>query len=453
MSGSGLRTLVVIGEKASGKSSLVQRLIEEPVDFSTYKPTIDECYNITWKLPDNKGMQLRIIDTAAWNEFPAMQSLFVKMAHLVAIVYDVSSPEAAYRMHEIVSDAKRIKADSDIVIVGNKCDKLKPEDNFCPNKVHSEADGGCMGTVYTSAKTEQGIMGLKQLIMCSKSKLTDGYYSEIAHVSRRKKLKKKLHGIATSLHRIAMRTRNKSSSSLSEKMTTDLAGVSTNRDNIDAPTKSHTFDKNANEIVHRSHPIARRVQYAKNLKNRHTLDSKQKYTSDFEKEETLFYDSDAFTNSGSQSDSTSPSASPMFARFQLAKRRKSMDFSKLKLSSEHLSNYVPRKLNKMKSASCSAFAFSDENEQELSESTSYTDSDMTTDSEERRSTLPSKIPAQPTTPTSVTSKYAAYGARLGRGAANLSSIKKMSKSIGHLETSSVEHKWDFTSHRFSALLI
>ena len=49
------KTIVVIGERAVGKTSIVHRLLEEPVDFTTYKPTIDDCYNITWKLPGELG--------------------------------------------------------------------------------------------------------------------------------------------------------------------------------------------------------------------------------------------------------------------------------------------------------------------------------------------------------------------------------------------------------------
>jgi len=46
----GTRTIVVVGSKAAGKTSIIQRLIDEPVDFSSYTPTIDECYNMTWKM-------------------------------------------------------------------------------------------------------------------------------------------------------------------------------------------------------------------------------------------------------------------------------------------------------------------------------------------------------------------------------------------------------------------
>lgn len=45
------RTIVVVGARAAGKTSLVHRLIDEPADFNSYRPTIDDCYNITWKLP------------------------------------------------------------------------------------------------------------------------------------------------------------------------------------------------------------------------------------------------------------------------------------------------------------------------------------------------------------------------------------------------------------------
>lgn len=45
------RTIVVVGDRSAGKSAIVHRLIDEKFDFGTYKPTIDECFNIVWKLP------------------------------------------------------------------------------------------------------------------------------------------------------------------------------------------------------------------------------------------------------------------------------------------------------------------------------------------------------------------------------------------------------------------
>lgn len=54
------KTLVVVGDRAVGKSSLVHRLLEEPVDFTTYNPTIDDNYSAAWKLPSKlKGLKLK----------------------------------------------------------------------------------------------------------------------------------------------------------------------------------------------------------------------------------------------------------------------------------------------------------------------------------------------------------------------------------------------------------
>lgn len=44
------KSIVVVGAKAAGKTCITHRLIEEPIDFTTYRPTIDDCYNITWDL-------------------------------------------------------------------------------------------------------------------------------------------------------------------------------------------------------------------------------------------------------------------------------------------------------------------------------------------------------------------------------------------------------------------
>ena len=52
------RTIVVVGNRAVGKSAIVHQLAEEKHDFDVYRPTIDDCYNITWKLPGEQRIKL-----------------------------------------------------------------------------------------------------------------------------------------------------------------------------------------------------------------------------------------------------------------------------------------------------------------------------------------------------------------------------------------------------------
>lgn len=77
-----------------------------------------------------------------------------------------------------------LAADADIVVIGNKCDKLKKEHDFAPNRLIDVTQSQCIGQIFTSAFSQQGIVGLKQLILCSKSKLTDGYYTELGMVPK-----------------------------------------------------------------------------------------------------------------------------------------------------------------------------------------------------------------------------------------------------------------------------
>lgn len=63
-------------------------------------------------LADGKQMHLQVVDTAAWNEFPAMQRLFLKMSHLVLVVYDVVSTTTA-ELLSLVAEVKLIKCEFD----------------------------------------------------------------------------------------------------------------------------------------------------------------------------------------------------------------------------------------------------------------------------------------------------------------------------------------------------
>lgn len=77
-----------------------------------------------------------------------------------------------------------ILADADIFIVGNKCDRLKTSDRFTPSDLSKLIGHTCVGHVYTSAINQQGIVGLKQMILRSKSQLTAGHYQEFSTIHK-----------------------------------------------------------------------------------------------------------------------------------------------------------------------------------------------------------------------------------------------------------------------------
>lgn len=58
---------------------------------------------------DGQYLQIQLIDTAAWNEFPAMQTLYVKMAQLVLIVYDVVSPAWKESLIQMINGVRNVK--------------------------------------------------------------------------------------------------------------------------------------------------------------------------------------------------------------------------------------------------------------------------------------------------------------------------------------------------------
>ena len=60
---------------------------------------------------DAQMLQVQIVDTAAWNEFPAMQSLFIKMSHLVLIVYDVTSTTWRQSLLDIMEQVREVKGE------------------------------------------------------------------------------------------------------------------------------------------------------------------------------------------------------------------------------------------------------------------------------------------------------------------------------------------------------
>ena len=76
-------------------------------------------------MADGKQLQVQVIDTASWDEFPAMQSLFVKMSHLVLVVYDVKADKATERVLSLISEVRKIKGKMHFLVTLHKVQYFK----------------------------------------------------------------------------------------------------------------------------------------------------------------------------------------------------------------------------------------------------------------------------------------------------------------------------------------
>ncbi|ODV89304.1 hypothetical protein CANCADRAFT_137154 [Tortispora caseinolytica NRRL Y-17796] len=151
--------LVLLGEAAVGKSSLVLRFVSN--EFQEHKePTIGAAF-LTQKcqLP-NRTIKFEIWDTAGQERFASLAPMYYRNAQAAVVVYDVTKPASFVKARHWVSEL-HAQASPDIVIalVGNKVD-LASDDNG-PRVATAEgqalADDEGLLFLETSAKTGSNV--------------------------------------------------------------------------------------------------------------------------------------------------------------------------------------------------------------------------------------------------------------------------------------------------------
>lgn len=132
--------LVLLGEAAVGKSSLVLRFVNN--DFQENKePTIGAAF-LTQKcnLP-TRTIKFEIWDTAGQERFASLAPMYYRNAQSALIVYDLTKPTSLIKAKHWVAELQR-QASPGIVIalVGNKLD-LTTEPGNSNSPAGDEADG------------------------------------------------------------------------------------------------------------------------------------------------------------------------------------------------------------------------------------------------------------------------------------------------------------------------
>ena len=115
--------LAVFGSGAVGKSSLINRFINE--DFSgDYVPTVEDVHQHFLHL-NNRLFNLTIIDTAGTHDFPAMKELSINESSAFILVFAVDDEQSLQHFKNDISSVLRKRSDASILIVGNKIDVEK----------------------------------------------------------------------------------------------------------------------------------------------------------------------------------------------------------------------------------------------------------------------------------------------------------------------------------------
>lgn len=152
--------LVLLGEAAVGKSSIVLRFVSN--DFSENKePTIGAAFLTQRVNINDHTVKFEIWDTAGQERFASLAPMYYRNAQAALVVYDVTKPQSFIKARHWVKELHE-QASKNIIIalVGNKIDIL--EDNENERKVAREeaeklAEEEGLLFFETSAKTGTNI--------------------------------------------------------------------------------------------------------------------------------------------------------------------------------------------------------------------------------------------------------------------------------------------------------
>lgn len=155
--------LVLLGEAAVGKSSLVLRFVSN--DFQENKePTIGAAFLTQRCTIGERTIKYEIWDTAGQERFALLAPMYYRNAQAALVVYDITKPASFIKARHWVKELhEQASKDITIALVGNKYDLVEDDDEEHPLRKVSIEEGQRLadeeGLLFfeTSAKTSHNV--------------------------------------------------------------------------------------------------------------------------------------------------------------------------------------------------------------------------------------------------------------------------------------------------------
>jgi small GTP-binding protein len=149
--------VVLLGESAVGKSSLVLRFVKG--QFHEYQEsTIGAAFLTQTICIDDTTVKFEIWDTAGQERYHSLAPMYYRGAQAAIIVYDITSQDSFVRAKTWVKELQR-QASANIVIAlaGNKADLANGKRAVAFEEAQTYADENSLLFMETSAKTAQNV--------------------------------------------------------------------------------------------------------------------------------------------------------------------------------------------------------------------------------------------------------------------------------------------------------
>ncbi len=150
--------VVLIGESGVGKTSIIQRYVNDVYDPNQLLSSSAQFITKTVELNDEQSIKFDVWDTAGQEKFRALAKIFYKDAKAIVLVYDITNRSSFeqlqnYWFKEIEENSL---SDAILVIVGNKSD-LYEEEKVTDEEAKEYAYNNNIHCFITSARNNVGI--------------------------------------------------------------------------------------------------------------------------------------------------------------------------------------------------------------------------------------------------------------------------------------------------------
>ena len=151
--------LVLLGDSAVGKSSLVLRFVRGQF-FEYQESTIGAAFLTQTVALNDTTVKFEIWDTAGQERYHSLAPMYYRGAAAAIVVYDITSPLSFQRAKNWVRELQRAgNANIVIALAGNKCDLAsKRKVELDEAKAYAEENG--IFHMETSAKTAMNVNDL-----------------------------------------------------------------------------------------------------------------------------------------------------------------------------------------------------------------------------------------------------------------------------------------------------
>ncbi|KAH3681015.1 hypothetical protein WICPIJ_008023 [Wickerhamomyces pijperi] len=157
--------LVLLGESAVGKSSIVHRFVKDSFD-DFRESTIGAAFlTQTLKINDNTSVKFEIWDTAGQERYKSLAPMYYRNANAAVVVYDITQSASLERAKVWIKELQRQPNYQDVTIalVGNKLD-LEEERQVSEEDAKLLAEQEGLLFFEVSAKSGDGVLNIFQEI-------------------------------------------------------------------------------------------------------------------------------------------------------------------------------------------------------------------------------------------------------------------------------------------------